>query len=112
MASPSLATEGLFFAIVLVVALIFIYATLKTFPSQGGRFGVVTIVLVFWLALPAVLASRGVLDRYSPPPAPGFVLFGLLTLGTVILAFSAFGSRLAAGISLAGLVGYQVFRAP
>lgn len=116
MVSPSIITEALFVAVVLAVAVIFIYAVLRMVHGGGhpdlGRFGVMTIVLVFWLVVPAVLASRGVLDRYSPPPAPGFILVGLITLGTVVLAFSAFGSRLAAGIPLAGLVGYQVFRLP
>jgi hypothetical protein len=116
MTGPSMTSEALFVAVVLAVAAIFIYAVLKMDHSRGypdrGRFGVMTIVLIFWLAVPAVLASRGVLDRYSPLPAPGFVLVGLITLGTVVLAFSAFGSRLAAGIPLAGLVGYQVFRVP
>ena len=108
-------TEALFVAVVVAVAAIFIYAVLEM-PPRGhpdrGRFGVMAIVLVFWLAVPAVLASRGVLDRYSPAPAPGFVLVGLLTLGTVVLALSPFGSRLATAIPLAGLVGYQVFRVP
>jgi hypothetical protein len=104
-------TEAVFVAIVLAVAAIFIYAVLKTNRSRGGLV-VVTIVAVFWLAVPAILARQGILDRYSPPPAPGFILVGLLTLGTVVLAFSPFGSRLAAGIPLAGLVGYQVFRVP
>lgn len=116
MTGPSKTTEALFIAVVLAVAAIFIYAVLKTVHRRGhpdrGRYGVVMIVLVFWLVVPAVLASRGFLDRYSPLPAPGFVLVGLITLGTVILAFSAFGARLAAGIPLAGLVGYQVFRVP
>jgi hypothetical protein len=116
MVSPSMTTEALFVAVVLAVAAMFIHAVRKTADSQShpdrGRFGVVAVVLVFWLAVPAVLASRGVLDRYSPPPAPGFVLVALLTLGTTVLAFSAVGSRLATGIPLAGLVGYQVFRVP
>src|SRR3954469_21187962 len=111
MNSPSTATESLFFAVVLAVGAVFIYAVLKSVPGRG-RFGVMTLVLVFWLAVPAVLASRGLLDRYAPPPAPGFVLVALITLGTVVLAFSPFGSRLAAGVPLAGLVGYQVFRVP
>jgi hypothetical protein len=110
MTSASMTTEALFVAVVLAVAALFTYAVLKT-PDRG-RFGVLAMVLVLWLAVPAVLASRGLLDRYSPPPTPGFVLVGLLTLGTVVLAFSSFGSRLAAAIPLAGLVGYQVFRVP
>jgi hypothetical protein len=116
MTSPSTTTAALFVALVLAVAAIFIYAVLKTVRHRGGpdrlAIGVVIIVLIVYLAVPAILASLGVLDRYAPPPAPGFILFGLITLGTVILAFSPFGLRLAAGISLAGLVGYQAFRVP
>jgi hypothetical protein len=116
MTSPSFATEAVFVAVVLAVALIFICAVLKMAPSHGhpdrGRFGVMMIVLVFWLAVPAVLASRGVLDRYSSLPTPVFVVVGVITFGTVVLALSPFGSRLANAIPLAGLVGYQVFRVP
>ena len=113
---PSVTTEAAFVAVVLTVATLFAYAVLRIRHGSGhadrGGLAVLTLVLVFWLAVPAVLAIRGVLDRYSPPPAPGFILVGLLTLGTVILAFSPFGSRLAAAIPLAALVGYQVFRVP
>jgi hypothetical protein len=114
--SPSTTTAALFLAVVLAVAATFTYAVLRMPPSRGhpdrGRFAVLVIVLLFWLAVPALLASRGLLDRYSPPPAPGFVLVSLITVGTVVLAFSPFGSRLAAAIPLAGLVGYQAFRVP
>ena len=116
MASPSTATEVVFVAIVVSVAAMFVYAVLKTAPARTrsglARSGVVMTVIVLWIAMPALLASRGLLDRYAPFPAPGFVLIGLLTIGTVILAFSPVGARLAAGIPLAGLVGYQVFRVP
>ena len=98
MTSPSATTETLFLAVVLAVAATFVYAVLKTELPNRVRFAVLAIVLVFWLAVPALLASRGLLDRYAPPPAPGFVLVGLITAGTVVLAFSPFGSRLAAAI--------------
>ena len=98
------------------VAAIFLYAVLKTAPGRlrpgRGPWGLALLVIVFWLVVPAVLASRGLLDRYAPFPAPGFVLVGLLTIGTMLLAFSPVGTRLATGIPLAGLVGYQVFRVP
>src|SRR3954468_20532984 len=116
MTSPSTITEVLFVAVVLAVAAAFVYAVMKTARSRAlavaGAVGVVAIVLILWLVVPAVLASRGVLDRYSPPPAPGFILIGVITLGTVILAFSRFGTGLVAAIPLAGVVGYQVFRVP
>src|SRR3954462_5959114 len=116
MTSPSTTTEVLFVGVVVAVAAAFVYAVMKTVRSRAlpvaGAVGVVALVLILWLVIPAVLASRGVLDRYSPPPAPGFILIGVITLGTVILAFSRFGTRLVAAIPLAGLVGYQVFRVP
>lgn len=116
MTSPSMTTEAVFVAVVLAVAGMFIHAVLKTVhsrehPNRGG-FGVLMSVLLFWLVVPAVLANQGVLDRYSPLPAPALVLIGVITFSTVVLALSAFGARLAAGIPVAGLVGYQVFRVP
>ena len=98
-------TPALFVATVIAVTLLFLYAAMKT-----GRISVAIVVLVFWLVVPAVLASRGVLDRYSPLPAPALVVVALVTVGTVVLALSSFGAGIAAGVPLAALVGYQVFR--
>lgn len=116
MTSPSPTTAALFIGIVAAVAALFIYAVLKTTRAQGlsvrGALAVVVVVLVGWLAVPAILAKRGVLDQYATLPAPGFVVVALLTIGAIVLAFSPIGSRLVAGSSLAALVGYQVFRVP
>lgn len=116
MTSASATTQALFIALVVAMAALFAFAMLKTARAgghaAGGAIGVVALVFAFWLAVPAVLAVRGVLDRYSPPPAPGFFVVGLVTLGTVALAFSRFGSRLIDGLPIAALVGYQVFRVP
>ena len=116
MAGSSIFTDAAFVAIVAAVAAVFVYAMLKTASGGAragrGHLGVTLAVLFFWLVVPAVLARRGLLDRYAPLPAPGFVLVGLLTAGTIVLAFSPVGARLAAGIPLAALVGYQVFRVP
>ncbi len=109
-------TEIFFIAIVAAVAALFVHAVRKTTRRGGhpalGPTVVVAIVFILCLAVPAILVSRGLLNQYSSIPAPGFVLVGLITLGTITLAFSFVGSRLVAGISLAGLVGYQVFRVP
>lgn len=116
MSSPSITTDALLVLLVACVASLFAYATLKT--SRGheyldrSRFGVLVLVLVFWLLVPAALASQGALDRYTPLPAPGLVLIFVITLGTVGLALSPFGARLAAGVPLWGLVGFQAFRVP
>src|SRR5262245_28891984 len=79
--------------------------------ESGGRAWLAVPVGVFVIALvvPGVLASAGVINRYAPMPAPPLLLTGLITVGTVALAFSPFGRRLAASVPLASLVGYQVF---
>jgi len=110
------ATDALLVVLVACVASLFAHATLKTARQyehlDRSQYGVLPLVLVFWLLVPAALASQGALDRYSPLPAPALILVGVITLGTVALAFSSFGARLAAGIPLAGLVGFQAFRVP
>lgn len=103
-------TQILFLAVVVAVFAVFVVAVLRM-DAQRDRYGVVLAVLAFWLAVPGVLAARGALDRYAPVPPPGFILFALLTLGTVMLAFSALGARMAK-LWLAGLVGFQFFRVP
>jgi hypothetical protein len=69
-------------------------------------------VLVLPLVLPALLAQLGLLERLDARPPPAVVLLVCVTLATVALAFSPLGRRLALGIGLAGLVGYQAFRIP
>src|SRR3954470_23168887 len=100
MTGPSMTTELSFIAIVVGVAALFVYAVLKSTRRGGhpvhGPLLVLLVVMVLWLALPAILARQGILDQYAPPPAPGLVLIALITLGTIILAFSIIGSRLVA----------------
>jgi hypothetical protein len=112
MAAASLFTQALFVATVAVLAAVFVGAARKTKLAAPALWGVVGAVIVFWLLLPGALALLGALDRYAPLPTPGFILFGLLTAGTVALAFSQFGTRLVSAIPMAGLVGYQAFRVP
>jgi hypothetical protein len=109
-------TEAVFNAIVAAVAALFLYASLVMIPRReprdGRPIGVVALVLLFWIGVPGLLASRGLLDRYTPLPAPALIVIALISVGTVVLAFSRFGSRLIAAAPLAGLVGYQAFRVP
>lgn len=72
----------------------------------------VTVFLVGYLVVPAVLAGSGRLDQYDPLPAPALLLILALTLGTVAAAFSPIGARVGSEQSLAVLVGYQCFRIP
>jgi hypothetical protein len=114
---PTVLSDVLFIGIVVLVAAFYVTALLKTAPDggggerRGGR-GLVVIVLTVSLVVPGLLAGAGLLDRYDPMPAPGLLMVLVITIGTVALALSGTGARLAEGVPLAVLVGYQAFRLP
>jgi hypothetical protein len=102
-------TTLLFSALVLVVAVLVFMAL-----WYRVRIGPAALLGMFaaFIALPGVLASRGVLDRYDPLPAPALLLLLGLTLLTVAIVMSPLGARLAAGIGLGTIVAFQAFRVP
>jgi hypothetical protein len=115
--APTLLSDVLFVAIVVLVAAFFVAALLKTAPAASGEVGssgraLVAVVLLVSLVAPGALAGLGMLDRYDPLPAPGLIVVLVVSITTVVLAFSSAGGRVASGIPLAVLVGFQVFRVP
>jgi len=70
------------------------------------------LVVGVWLALPAVLAARGVLGGFSRMPPPFALMMIALVAATVALAFSPLGTRLVQHAPVHTLIGYQVFRIP
>lgn len=107
--TPSGFMTWFFLLIVANVAARFLVVWRKA-STGGSRIGIPLLVFTGWLAIPGVLAWSGLLDRYSPLPAPALVMIAVLTVGTVVLAFSRVGARIVETVPLAGLVGYQVFR--
>lgn len=110
-------TRLVFVALVLAMAALLVYAVTQAVPpARNGRRtrrpALAGLLLLAYIAIPGALAARGVLDRYNPLPAPALLLFALLTIATIALAFSSLGTGLIARFSLASLVGYQVFRLP
>lgn len=111
MPHPSAVSTGVFVAIVIAVAALFVGAWGKASAGAGAsRLGVPILVALGWLAIPGVLAATGRLDAYDRMPAPVMVLMAGLTVGTVILACSPVGGRLVSAMPLAGLVGFASFR--
>jgi hypothetical protein len=68
--------------------------------------------MVAWMAVINGLAHTGALTRFDlrPPPMMG-VFLGTLVLATAF-ALSGFGKRLALGLPVSALVGFQAFRLP
>jgi hypothetical protein len=67
--------------------------------------------LVIWLGVPFILAQKGVLADFSNMPSPFMKLLFTFTFMTVMLsAVSPLGKRLAMGLSLHTLFGFQAFR--
>ncbi len=68
-------------------------------------------LLAVWMTVTWTLADFGVLARFDAAPPPFLVLVAL-SVAAATVGFSSLGSRLAAGTSLAVLVGFQAFRLP
>ena len=69
-------------------------------------------LLAVWMTVAWTLAHVGVLARFDATPPPFLVLVALSVAAAASVGFSSLGSRLAAGTSLAVLVGFQAFRLP
>lgn len=109
---------GSFLALVAVMAALFVWATAARArppgedPATSLRWGFLALALLaLWLIPSGTAAASGALTFTGRPPA-FFLLLALTTLATTILAVSPVGARLATGIGLAGLVGFQAFRIP
>ena len=106
----------LFLALVAALAALFATALRRAIQRDGGSRlrGTLTALLLLgvWLGVSGTLASRGAVSDFSRLPPPFMLMAFAYLLATLALAFSPLGSQLAAHTSLAGLVGYQVFRLP
>ncbi|MDB4929005.1 MAG: hypothetical protein JWM10_1489 [Myxococcaceae bacterium] len=78
----------------------------------GGRLAPALALGAAWLALFAALASSGWLARTDARPPPFALVVLLIFAGSLGLACSSAGARLARGLPLAALVGLHAFRLP
>jgi hypothetical protein len=107
-------SQGLLIGTVAAVELAFILgAGYSRRAYEGGRLraGLAAAgVSLFWLVPPAWMARSGAL-RFDTVPPNILLVVGVLTVATVILAFSAIGNRFRR-LPLYALIGYQAFRIP
>ncbi len=69
-----------------------------------------TVVTIAWLGLLSWLVGSGTLQQFPFAGIPFF--FGAVLLASLAVGLSPLGGRLAAGIPIAALVGFQAFRLP
>lgn len=70
------------------------------------------LAMVGWLALTGGLAAAGVFDHWDQVPPPAMPVLVISFVLVIVAARSGFGRRLAEGLPLWLLTGYQVFRLP
>jgi hypothetical protein len=112
------AVTGSFVSVVVCVTA----AVAIAFASAGGRGqsrgqratrgALAVAALGGWLALTDRVAASGVLLDFSGRPPPFSKLVVAATIGTVLVALSPLGGRLARALPLSALVGFQAFRIP
>lgn len=118
MVQPSTGTTVAFSAIVLAICAALVYAVRYTGLARGDAPTTVrrhviwsaTAVAVY-LGLTAAASASGILAKPGPPP-PLMIFFAVSNGVALVLALSRLGTRLAAHLPLAALVGFQAFRLP
>lgn len=65
-----------------------------------------------WVTIVSAASYSGVLNPLAGPPWPFGLMFGSIVVLGVVIARSATGTRLARGLPLSVLVGFQAFRLP
>jgi hypothetical protein len=106
----------MFLALVAAVAALFVSAQSRLGGDSSAQRlrGTLAggLVIGVWLAVPGVLAARGVLADFSRVPPPFLAMMLALFAATLALAFSPLGTRLVERAPVHALIGYQVFRVP
>ena len=103
-----------FIAIVAAVLALFLVAVAHAYRAETNHRAQIVMrtaaIVVLWLGLLGALVGSGQLGRLPLNGLP--VFFGGVLVLVLAAGISPFGGRLAAGLPLAALVGFQAFRLP
>jgi hypothetical protein len=103
---PSSPSAVLFCLLVLAVAL----AVAAGLRRAGAGVRPLLAILFAYIAIPGHLARTGALDAWDATPPPGLLLVAGLSALTVLIVFSAVGTRIVDGVPLGAIVLLQSFR--
>lgn len=111
---PDPLSTAAFVVIVAFVVAAFIFGTYAANRKVGThatrRTTVVAAFTFLWLSFASLIAASGLLEAKPFPLLMAFFAAGNAV--AVLAAFSPVGKRLAMGLSLSALVGFQAFRLP
>jgi len=100
------------FTMLLFCVLVFAVLAVVGFGLRRAHWGWLPLagLVLLYIAVPAVLARAGALDRYTPLPAPALLLLLSLTTMSAIVAFGPLGAKAVAVIPVGAIVLLQAFR--
>ncbi len=97
--AASLLTTWSFIALVMLMVLVAGWTFARHSGLAGNRRILLGAVgLLAYVILPAILASRNLIDQYAPVPQPMLMIAGVSAI-TVYVAFSPLGARLSQSVS-------------
>ncbi len=107
----SLVAFGTIIAAVLAALLIATRHAYRATPGKGRSMQIrAAAITLAWLGLLSALVASGQMQRLPLSGLP--VFFGAVLASGLAVGFSRFGGRLAAGLPIPALVGFQSFRLP
>ena len=115
---PSTELQSGFLLLVLVMGIWWTFAVGKAYaPANGAhwnssRAGIGLSVFVLWVAFLFGVSQQAWIHNFDSFPPPGLRVFLVLILLTIVIAYSSIGRKLAEGLPLIWLIGFQVFRLP
>ena len=117
-AIPSTELQAGFLLLVLVIGVWWTFAVGKAYAPPNGtnwnisRAGIGLFLFMLWVAILFGVSQQTWAHNFDSFPPPGLKVFLALILLTIVIAYSPIGRKLAAGLPLVWLVGFQVFRLP
>lgn len=115
---PSVGLQAGFLVLALALGMWWAYAAGRaSLPSDGvgwspRRAAVALAAFFVWFAFLFGVSQASWMHEFDSFPPPGMRVVMLLIVITIVIAFSPVGRRLAEGVPMIWLVGFQVFRLP
>ncbi len=115
---PSTGLQAGFMLLVLLMGVWWTFAVGRAYAPVNGthwnisRAAIALFVFLLWVTFLFVVSQQAWAHNFDSFPPPGLRVVVVLILLTTVIAYSSIGRKLAEGLPLVWLVGFQVFRLP